>query len=146
MDDTQPFDFRRVELPPVPKVRRGPLAAVAVVILGGLLAYNTLYQVQPEEVGVVLRFGRYVGTTDPGLRVKLPVVDEVRKVPVQRQLKQEFGFRTVDADIRTTYAPTDRELEGETIMLTGDLNVAVVEWIVQYRCRTPISTSSRCVT
>ena len=57
--------------------------------------------------------------------------------PVQRQLKQEFGFRTVDAGVRSVYAPSNADLVGETVMLTGDLNVAVVEWIVQYRVSNP---------
>ena len=67
------------------------------MLLGAL---GTLYQVQPEEVGVVMRFGKYVRTTDPGLRAKLPFIEQVLKVPVQRQLKQEFGFRT-DGSRRT---------------------------------------------
>ena len=58
-------------------------------------------------------------------------------MPVQRQLKQEFGFQTTEAGVRPVYAPTSQDLEAETIMLTGDLNVAVVEWIVQYRVSDP---------
>jgi membrane protease subunit HflK len=88
-------------------------------------------------VGVVLRFGRYVGTTEPGLRIKVPFVDQVLKVPVQRQLKQEFGFRTLEAGVRTEYATSNRDFAAEAAMLTGDLNVAVVEWIVQYRVSDP---------
>ena len=68
------------------------LAAAALVLL--VVMANTLYQIQPEEVGVVLRLGKFVRTTEPGLRVKIPFVEEVRKVQVQRQLKEEFGFRT----------------------------------------------------
>ena len=133
MEDIPIVDFKRVNLPRVP---RG-LATVAVAALAALVvAFSTLYQVQPEEVGVVLRFGRFVRTTEPGLRAKLPLVEEVLKVPVQRQLKQEFGFRTVDAGIRTQYA-SERQFDGEAVMLTGDLNVAVVEWIVQYRVADP---------
>jgi membrane protease subunit HflK len=98
---------------------------------------NTLYQIQPEEVGVVLRFGRYDRVTDPGLRMKIPLIERVLKVPVQRQLKQEFGFRTIDAAVRTQYSVGDGGLAGESVMLTGDLNVAVVEWIVQYRVSDP---------
>ena len=86
---------------------------------------------------MVLRFGRYVATTEPGLRVKLPFVDQVLKVPVQRQLKQEFWFRTVEAGVRTEYAPMNRDFAAEAAMLTGDLNVAVVECIVQYRVSDP---------
>ena len=137
MEDLPVIDFKRVNLPRMPHIPRGGASALLVLFVLVVAGFNTLYQVQPEEVGVVLRFGRYVGTTDPGLRVKLPLVDQVIKVPVQRQLKQEFGFRTVEAGVRSVYAPTNADLVGETVMLTGDLNVAVVEWIVQYRVSNP---------
>jgi membrane protease subunit HflK len=111
------------------------LAAVLVVI-GAILAISCFFTIQPEEVGVVLRFGKYVRTAEPGLNFKLPnPIEEVLKVPVQRQLKQEFGFQTVEAGVRTRYS--DRDFEGESLMLTGDLNVAVVEWIAQYRVNDP---------
>jgi membrane protease subunit HflK len=109
----------------------GIVAGVLVLVM----LFSTLYQVQPEEVGVVLRFGRYVRTTEPGLRMKMPFVEEVRKVQVQRQLKEEFGFRTEEAGVRTTFSNAD--FSAEAVMLTGDLNVAVVEWIVQYRVSDP---------
>jgi len=107
------------------------LAAIVVV----MLLFGTIYQIGPEEVGVVLRFGRYVRTTNPGLRLKIPVMESVRKVPIQRQLKQEFGFRTQEAGVRTTYSQAS--YEDESSMLSGDLNVAMVEWIVQYRIEDP---------
>jgi membrane protease subunit HflK len=100
-----------------------------------LLLATTFYQVQPEAVGVVLRFGRYVRTTEPGLHVKAPFAEQVIKVPVQRQLKQEFGFRTEEPGIRTQYS--QQNFNDESMMLTGDLNVAIVEWIVQYRVSDP---------
>jgi membrane protease subunit HflK len=107
-------------------------------ILAGLLAvivlvavFSSFYQIQPEEVGVVLRLGKYVRKTDPGLHFKLPFLEQVLKVPVQRQLKEEFGFRTIEAAVQSRYS--EARFEGESLMLTGDLNVAVVEWIVQYR-------------
>ena len=135
MADIPTVDFKRVNLPDMSRIPRGGATAVLGLLVAALVLFNTLYQVQPEEVGVVLRFGRYLGTTEPGLRVKIPLVDQVLKVPVQRQLKQEFGFRTVEAGVRTVYA--DRDFAAEAAMLTGDLNVAVVEWIVQYRVSDP---------
>ena len=105
----------------------------ALVVLIGL--FNIFYQVQPEEVGVVVRFGKYIRTTEPGLRAKIPFVEQVGKVAVQRQLKEEFGFRTAEAGVRTTFSQAD--FSAEAMMLTGDLNVAVVEWIVQYRVADP---------
>ena len=89
------------------------LAIILILIIG----WNTVYQIQPEEVGVVLRFGRYVRTTEPGLRFKLPFMETVQKVPVQRQLKHEFGFRTLEAGVSTRYSPMSF-LE-ESLMLHG---------------------------
>ena len=134
MEDNPIIDFRRMNIPQVP---RSTLTTGLAVALGVFVLFSTLYQVQPEEVGIVLRFGQYVRSTEPGLRVKWPLVETVLKVPVQRQLKQEFGFRTVEAGIQTQYTIGDRGFAGEAIMLTGDLNVAVVEWIVQYRISDP---------
>ena len=126
-----PIDVSRVRLP------RGAATAAAALVAAVVVAFGALYQVQPEEVGVVLRFGRYVRATEPGLRAKIPFAETARKVPVQRQLKQEFGFRTIEPGIRTEYASFDRDATDESMMLTGDLNVAVVEWIVQYRVADP---------
>jgi len=132
MDIDNVIDIGRLRVPPgAPRLLRLALMVLVVVIA----IATTLYQVQTEEVGVVLRFGRYVRTTEPGLRVKLPFVEGVQKVPVQRQLKQEFGFRTEEAAQRTRFSPAS--FDPESVMLTGDLNVAVVEWIVQYRVTDP---------
>jgi len=111
------------------------LAALAGVVLL-IILWGSFYQVEPEEVGLVLRFGRHVRTTEPGLRFKIPLLEAVIKVPVQRQLKQELGFRTVQAGIRSQFSEPG-QYKDESIMLTGDLNVAVVEWIVQYRVSDP---------
>ena len=129
-----PIDVSQVRLPRLP---RGAATAAAALLVAAVVAFGALYQVQPEEVGVVLQFGRYVRATDPGLRAKIPFVETVLKVPVQRQLKQEFGFRTMEPGIRTEYAAFNRDATEESMMLTGDLNVAVVEWIVQYRVSDP---------
>jgi len=114
------------------------LAALAVmVILALAFARQSFYTVSPEEQGVVLRFGKFVRTAEPGLHGKIPFgVERVYKVPVQRQLKQEFGFRTVQADVKSQYRK--KGYEDESLMLTGDLNSADVEWIVQYRIADPL--------
>jgi modulator of FtsH protease HflK len=130
--DGKIIDYHELKVPHVP---RKIWLVVVVALVALALGFGTFYQVQPEEVGVVLRFGRYVRTTEPGLRAKLPFIETVLKVPVQRQLKQEFGFRTLEANVRTQY--DTRSYKAESIMLTGDLNVAVVEWIVQYRVTDP---------
>jgi membrane protease subunit HflK len=124
-------NFRRGGGPPVQLVVIGALLLATVILLA-----TSVFTIQPEEVGVVLRFGKYHKTADPGLNFKLPApIDQVLKVPVQRQLKQEFGFRTVNADVRTRYS--ERDFDVESLMLTGDLNVATVEWIAQYRVADP---------
>jgi modulator of FtsH protease HflK len=122
-----------VEIPDFnpPGIGMRPVLIGVVAVFVVVLLWGTVYQIQPEEAGVVLRLGRYVGTTDPGLRFKIPFIDEVRKVPVESQLKQEFGFRTISAGVQSEFTTTG--FSDESLMLTGDLNVAVVEWIVQYR-------------
>ena len=112
------------------------LLRIAVIALVAVVTLTSVsFQIKPEEVGLVLRFGRKVRTTEPGLHFKLPFVEQVLRVPVQRQLKEEFGFRTALAGVQTRYATGD--FSGESVMLTGDLNVAVVEWVVQYRVTDP---------
>jgi membrane protease subunit HflK len=118
----------------VPTWWRPALAVLALLFL----VVTTYYQVEPDEVGVVQRFGRFVRTTEPGPHLKLPFgIETVSKVPVQKTLKMEFGFRTESPGIKSTFAPATKETLGESVMLTGDLNVAVVEWIVQFRIKDP---------
>ncbi|MEE9179362.1 MAG: FtsH protease activity modulator HflK, partial [Vicinamibacteria bacterium] len=107
-----------------------------LLVVGAILVFGSFYQIDPDEVGVIRRFGAYSRTTDPGLHFKLPFIEKLDKVPVQRQLKQEFGFRTVQADVRTQYREGG-ELLQESLMLTGDFNVGVVEWIVQFQINDP---------
>jgi membrane protease subunit HflK len=127
----------KVQLPSLPKLPTGSIRLVVVVVAVLFLLFTSYYQVEPEEVGVIQRFGAYVRTTDPGPHLKIPFgVETVQKVPVQRQLKMEFGFRTVRSGQRSEFAQP-AAAEAESLMLTGDLNVAVVEWIVQYRIRDP---------
>jgi membrane protease subunit HflK len=107
-----------------------------LILIAVAIAISIVFTIQPEEVGIVLRFGKYIRTADPGLNFKLPApLETVLKVPVQRQLKQEFGFQTIEAGVRTRYS--DRDFDTESLMLTGDLNVADVEWIAQYRVDDP---------
>lgn len=129
--DVEVPDFRGSDMPV-----RSILIGI-MVIVGIVLMWGSVYQIEPEEAGVVLRLGAFNRTTDPGLHFKLPVLEDVLKVPVERQLKQEFGFRTGTVGVRTQY--TAASFLGESLMLTGDLNVAVVEWIVQYRINDPYS-------
>lgn len=138
-----PFDFEAPGMPRMPKFNLPSVPPrtirLVLAILAGLVSILTgYYQVEPAEVGVVQRFGRFVRQTDPGPHLKIPFVERVTKVPVERQLKSEFGFRTVQPGIRTQYQKGNQFLE-ESLMLSGDLNVAVVEWIVQYKIKDPSS-------
>lgn len=117
------------------RVRLLGLAVIAAIVLGAVS--SMFYTVEAEFQGVVLRFGRYTKTVEPGLRMKLPFgIERVYRVPVRRQLKQEFGFGTVGASNPSQYnAPGEQEQE--RTMVTGDLNAATVEWIVQFRITEP---------
>jgi modulator of FtsH protease HflK len=131
-------EIRLPPLPPFPRPSARALKRGAIGVFVALFLLTGYYQVEPDEVAVVQRFGAYARTTDPGPHVKIPFwVEKVTKVPVQRQLKMEFGFRTIRAAARSEFAPQSPELLGESVMLTGDLNVAVVEWIVQFRIKEP---------
>ncbi len=109
------------------------LALLVLVFLGT----SCFYTVAVDEVGVVQRFGKFVRTSPPGLSFKLPRgIEKVTKVKVRFVFKEEFGLRTLEPGVRTRYAPGSA-FEDESLMLTGDLNVAVVPWIVQYRISDP---------
>ena len=114
--------------------RGGWIIAILVILY---FAATMFYTVAVDEVGVVQRFGRYVRTTQPGLNFKLPRgIESVTKVKVRFVYKEEFGLRTLQAGVKTRYA-ADSTYQDESLMLTGDLNVAVVPWIVQYRINEP---------
>jgi membrane protease subunit HflK len=105
------------------------------MVLGALvfliILWNTIFQIGTEEVGVITRLGRYSRTVEPGLNLKIPFTEKVHKVPVERQQKLEFGFRSADGGGQSEYSKEG--VRDESLMLTGDLNLADVEWVVQYR-------------
>jgi modulator of FtsH protease HflK len=97
-----------------------------------LVVFSSVKTVGPEEEGIVLFFGKYNRTVYPGLNFIAPLgIESMRKIPVQRQLKQEFGFRTTTAGRQSEYSKGP--YRDESLMLTGDLNLSDVEWVVQYR-------------
>ncbi len=131
---------QRPKFPSVPPGSIPPVGAIAAgvgTLLLIVVAFTSYYTVPAESEGVVLRFGRFVNTVSSGLHFKIPLgVDTIEIVPVRRQLKQEFGFGTPDAT--NPWQSTSRsEWEGEKSMVTGDLNAALVEWVVQYRIEKP---------
>lgn len=112
-----------------------PVGIAVLVIVWSL--FSAVFTVPAESVGVIQRFGRYVVEVDPGLHFKLPFgIDRVTQVPVKRQLKEEFGFGTPGATFRDQ-ASVPQQWVLETTMVTGDLNTALVEWIIQFRIERP---------
>lgn len=117
----------------------GRVVGIVVLFVLAWGALTSFYTVQPEERAVVKRFGSVKGITDPGLHFKFPFgIDRIQLVATERVLKQEFGFRTEGTrqGERSTYSAA--EFEDESLMLTGDLNMIDVEWVVQYRINDPI--------
>jgi membrane protease subunit HflK len=143
MSDDQRFDQgpqgpQGPQMPEIklPNLDGGKIRLIVGAVLILALAFTSIYTIDPEETGMVLRFGKYVRGTPPGLHFKIPFgVERVLKVPIQRQLKEEFGFRTVKAGVKSQYST--KPYQDESNMLTGDLNAAVVEWVVQYRIVDP---------
>ena len=142
-----------------------PAGLILVVVIIGL--WGSFYTVDTDSQAVIRRFGRYVRTTEPGLHGKIPFgIERASIVPVKKIQKEEFGFRTMKAGIKSEYVGSENisrytrrslasllkekprgysdsrralanELQSEYLMLTGDLNVADVEWVVQYRIKDP---------
>ena len=127
----------------IAKIRgiKGKIPGSTMLIVIGLIVfifgYSCFFTIAPNEVGVVQRFGKFVRIESPGLNFKLPNgIEKVTKVKIDYTYKEEFGLRTVDQDIRTRYASDGSHLI-ESLMLTGDLNVALVPWVVQFRINEP---------
>ncbi len=132
MEQDTTFDFNQFR---PRRFRRGMFKWIIIGMLGVIFLFTTIFTIGPEEVGVILRFGKFNRSVDPGLNFKLPFgIETIYKVPVERQLKLEFGFRTDPSRDRNE---DTREFREESLMLTGDLNAAEVEWIVQFRIADP---------
>ncbi|MFH1678413.1 MAG: FtsH protease activity modulator HflK [Candidatus Omnitrophota bacterium] len=111
-----------------------PWVVIGFLVLFGLKGF--LYSIGPEEVGVIQRFGKYTCLSLPGLHAKLPFgIEKVTPVKVKRVFKEEFGIRTVRPGVRTEYS--SRQYLDESLMLTGDLNILDVRWIVQFKVKDP---------
>ena len=117
----------------IPSFEFKKFGGLIVVIVIAIIGFFSVYTVEANENGVVLRMGKYSNTTMPGLHFKIPFIDQVYPVKVDYQYKKEFGFRTLKAGVRTEYSK--RNYSGESWMLTGDLNIAEVRWIIQYKIK-----------
>ncbi|SFM62692.1 FtsH protease activity modulator HflK [Thermodesulforhabdus norvegica] len=123
---------------------KGPFWLLPVIAIAVLVAMNSYFTVNPQETAVVLRFGKFSRTADAGLHFKLPFgIERVYKVPTGRVLQREYGYRTIEAGIRSKFA--ERGYEQEARMLSGDLNVVDVQWTVQYKIADPVKYLFRLV-
>ena len=128
-------------VPPTSTPSTGPgigkifLIILALLILKGV--YSSFYTIEPGKVGVILRFGKYARTTQPGLNFKIPYIEDLIKVDVESVRKEEFGFRTRLPGKTSVF--DRRGFDMESLMLTGDKNVINVDWIVQYKVSDPIN-------
>ncbi|MCF7793950.1 MAG: FtsH protease activity modulator HflK [Candidatus Cloacimonetes bacterium] len=121
----------------IPKIPKKRILTIVIIIAVAIFILTGLYTVNPEELGVIQRFGKYVVSTEPGLHFKIPFgVDKLTKVKVKEVFKEEFGFRTMRAGVKSQFSR--RNFDVESVMLTGDLNIADVEWIIQYRIKDPV--------
>ena len=134
-------NFRPDDIIDVGKRRYGnmwrffPMIILVVVILIGLK--GIIYSIGPDEVGVIQRFGKYIRLSPPGLHTKIPFgIERVTPIKVEKILKEEFGTRTTRAGVRTEYSP--QQYLDESLMLTGDLNILDVRWIVQFKINDPV--------
>lgn len=133
----QEFDEVKEKRTVIPKFPKKRIITGLVIVLILIFFATGLYTVNPEEVGVIQRFGKYITTTNPGLHFKIPFgVDVLTKVKVTHVFKEEFGFRTIQPGIKSRYS--SRDYTSESLMLTGDLNIADLEWIIQYRVSDPV--------
>jgi membrane protease subunit HflK len=129
-DDEQP----EKPINPLGVVGKILILLLAAVIINGV--YSSAYSLNPNEVGVVLRFGKYNRTVDSGLRFTIPYAERLIKVPIFKVQKEEFGFRSRVPGQVTTF---DRQgYKKESLMLTADTNVIDINWIVQYRIKNPV--------
>jgi membrane protease subunit HflK len=127
------IDFQKM-----PKLKPKVIVAIVVGLLIIIAAFSSFYMVDQKEEAVVLLFGKFNRITEPGLHFKLPFgIERNFNVPTQRILKEEFGFRTEEAGITTRYS--SRDYSEESIMLTGDLNIVDVQWIIQYQIVNPMN-------
>jgi membrane protease subunit HflK len=108
---------------------------LGIIVIGALIfLFTSFYIVDQTEEAVITRFGRYHATTGPGLHFKLPFgIDRQYVVNVTTVQTEQFGYRTLSSGISSTYSGN----VDEVTMLTGDLNIVAVEWIMQYRIVDP---------
>jgi modulator of FtsH protease HflK len=132
---TGPRDFDFQEIPWDAIKRWAPVVVIVVVVL--LLGKEMVYKLDAHENAVVLRFGKVLKTAGPGLHFKLPYIDQA--IPVNMAERPvEIGFRTIKAGVVSQFEASSRRHRAQSLILTGDLNCADVQWTVQYQVVDPI--------
>ncbi len=116
------------------KVSAKSLVWLVLVAVLAFLGVKGFVSIPATDNGVVTRFGKYEQILEPGLHFVIPVIDHVYKVPIKTVQKEEFGYRTEAVGPETIYG---EDVLHESLMLTGDLNITMVEWVIQYRIIDP---------
>jgi len=117
----------------IPKFDKTKFLRIAGLFVVLFLLFNSIYTIDANANGVILRLGKYSSTQTSGLHFKIPFIDTVHKVKVAYQYKEEFGFRTITPGVKTTYS--NKKYYDESWTLTGDLKIAEVRWVVQYKVK-----------
>ncbi|MDR3311888.1 MAG: FtsH protease activity modulator HflK [Spirochaetaceae bacterium] len=117
------------------QISGGVITALVLIIAVAALGLTGFYFVDATSQAVVTRFGKYSETVGPGLHFKIPFgIDRSYVVPIKVVQTEQFGFRTVQPGVANQYR---NDITRESTMLTGDLNIVDVEWIIQYRIVDP---------
>ncbi|MBP7552426.1 MAG: FtsH protease activity modulator HflK [Spirochaetes bacterium] len=111
--------------------------AIIVIVLIIIVTGASFYMVDKDEQAVITRFGRYMRTADPGLNFKIPLIEKNYNVPVKKVLKEEFGFQTISSGMKSEFYRGSEEMT-EARMLSADLKIIQIEWIVQYKISDPV--------
>ena len=121
----------------LPSLFGGPVWIVVAVVAVLIMGFTSYYTVEPQETAVVQRFGKFIQIADAGLHFRIPFgIDTVKKVVTGRVLQREYGYRTVQPGVRSRFV--EKGYEEESTMLSGDLNVVNLQWIVQYKVQDPV--------
>lgn len=127
-------EWHRIKSNPKPAIFT--VAGIVLFILLIWMVMSVYYTVEANEEAIILRFGKCVGTESAGLHFKLPFgIDTILKAQVNEKKRQEFGFRTAQAGVQTIYRPETKALKDESRILTGDLNILMVKWVVRYQIK-----------
>lgn len=111
------------------------LTTIIILVLVVIAGFTSFYVVDETEEAVITRLGKYTTTTGPGLHWKMPFgIEKNYNVPVKVVQTEQFGFKTVKAGRNNEYK---NNISSESTMLTGDLNIVNVEWIIQYKIENP---------